>query len=267
MNSLLLKVLVTPAIIGTASLAGRRWGHSISGWLIALPLTTGPITFFLALSHGPAFAASSAAGTLAGGISQAAFVAAYSQLAWRWKWPYALGAAIGGFAICTVVLERVTLPVVPLCAIVFLVFILVLRALPRQTGPNEVTDALPSRWDIPMRMVIATAFVVLLTTLAPSLGPRLTGLLAPFPLFTTILIAFAHHQSGPAAAINVVRGVLMGLFSYAGFFFVLATLLVPVGIGPAFAIAIIAELAMQGLMLWLLQRSTQSGRDLASRKE
>jgi hypothetical protein len=267
MNTLLLKILVTPAIIGTASLAGRRWGHSISGWLIALPLTTGPITFFLALSHGPAFAASSAAGTLAGGISQAAFMAAYSQLAWHWKWPYALGAAIAGFAICTVVLEQVTLPVVPLCAIVFLVFILVLKVLPRQADPNEVTDSLPPRWDIPMRMVIATAFVVLLTALAPSLGPRLTGLLAPFPLFTSILIAFAHQQAGPAAAIQVLRGVLMGLFSYAGFFFVLAILLVPAGIALAFAIAILIELAMQGLMLWLLQRSTQPEQSLAHPKD
>ncbi len=260
MNSLLLKVLVTPAIIGTASLAGRRWGHSISGWLIALPLTTGPITFFLAVSHGPAFAASAAAGTLAGGISQAAFLAAYSQLAWHWKWPYCLGAAVLGFAICTVVLQQVILPVVPLCALVFLVFILVLRALPRQSDPNEVTDALPPRWDIPLRMLIATVFVVVLTALASSFGPRLTGLLAPFPLFTTILVAFAHHQAGPAAAIRVLRGLVMGLFSYASFFFVLAILLVTAGIGLAFAVAIVTVLTMQGIMLWLLQRSMQPQR-------
>ncbi len=259
MNMLLLKVLVTPAIIGTASLAGRRWGHSISGWLIALPLTTGPITFFLALSHGAAFAADSAAGTLAAGISQAAFMAAYSQLAWHWKWPATLGAAIASFAICTVVLERVTLPLVPLCAVIFLVFMLVLRALPRQTDPNEVTDALPPRWDIPLRMLIATGFVLLITALAPSIGPRLTGLLAPFPLFTTILAAFAHHQAGPAAAIQVLRGLLMGLFSYASFFFVLAILLVPAGIGLAFAAAIVTMLALQGISLWLLQRSTAAG--------
>ncbi len=260
MNSLLLKILVTPAIIGTASLAGRRWGHSISGWLIALPLTTGPITFFLALSHGPAFAANAAAGTLAGGISQAAFVTAYSQLAWHWKWPYTLAAAVAGFAICTVVLEQVTLPLLPLCAFVFLVFILVLKALPRQTDPNEVTDALPPRWDIPLRMLIATVFVLVITALAPSFGPRLTGLLAPFPLFTTILVAFAHHQTGPAAAIKVLHGLLLGLFSYASFFFVLAILLVPAGIGLAFAIAIVTVLTMQGIMLWLLQRSMQPQR-------
>jgi hypothetical protein len=260
MNSLLLKVLVTPALIGTASLAGRRWGHSISGWLIALPLTTGPITLFLALSHGPAFAASSAAGTLAGGISQAAFVTAYSQLAWRWKWPASLAAAVMGFAIATAILQPLTLPLVPLCVIVFLVFILVLRALPRQTDPNEVNESLPSRWDIPLRMLIATAFVVLITELAPAVGPRLTGLLAPFPLFTATLAAFAHHQAGPAAAIKVLRGLLMGLFSYASFFFVLALLLVPAGIGLAFAVAIVTMLTLQGISLWILQRGPDASR-------
>src|SRR5512140_2913983 len=158
MNLLLLKVIVTPALIGTASLAGRRWGHSISGWLIALPLTTGPITLFLALSHGPAFAATSAAGTLAGGISQAAFVTAYSQLAWHWKWPATLAAAVLSFAAITVVLQQLAFPLIPLCAVVFLVFILVLRALPRQTDPAENNDTLPPRWDIPLRMLIATVF-------------------------------------------------------------------------------------------------------------
>ena len=255
MNTLLLKVLVTPALIGTASLAGRRWGHSVSGWLIALPLTTGPITLFLALSHGSAFAATAAAGTLSGGISQAAFVAAYSQLAWHSKWPVTLAAAVLGFAILTAVLQSLMLPLVPLCAVVFLVFILVLKALPRQADPNELSDALPSRWDIPFRMVIATAFVVLITTLAPSLGPRLTGLLAPFPLFTATLAAFAQHQHGPGAAIRVLRGLLMGLFSYASFFFVLALLLVPAGIALAFTVAILVMLTLQGISLWILQRS------------
>src|SRR5512146_2680802 len=255
MNMLLLKVLITPLLIGTASLAGRRWGHSVSGWLIALPLTTGPITLFLALGHGPAFAASSAAGTLAGGFSQAAFVAAYSQLAWRWKWPATLGAAVAAFAVLTALLQNLTVPPLPLWVVVFLVFTLVLKALPRQPEAEEANDALPSRWDIPLRMAIATAFVVLITELAPALGPRLTGLLAPFPLFTATLAAFAQHQHGPAAAIRVLRGLLMGLFSYATFFFVLAVLLVPAGIALAFAAAILVMLSMQGVALWLLQRT------------
>jgi hypothetical protein len=254
MNTLLLKILVTPALIGTASLAGRRWGHSISGWLVALPLTTGPITLFLGLSHGPAFAASAAAGTLAGGISQAAFVTAYGLLAWHWKWPATLMAAILSFGVLTVLLQQFTLPLIPLCAGVFVVFTLVYRALPRQVDQTEIPEALPPRWDIPLRMTLATAFVVLITALAPDFGPRLTGLLAPFPLFTAILSAFAHQQYGPAAAIKVLRGLLMGLFSYASFFFVLAILLVPAGIAAAFAVAVLVMLILQGSSLWLLQR-------------
>ena len=84
MNLLVLKLILTPALIGLASLAGRRWGHAVSGWIVALPLTTGPIVFYLALSHGAAFAADTAAGILAGGFSLAAFVFAYGRLASLW---------------------------------------------------------------------------------------------------------------------------------------------------------------------------------------
>src|SRR5262249_48213976 len=42
-----------------ASLAARRWGHAVSGYLGGLPLIGGPVTFFLALDPGPAFSATS----------------------------------------------------------------------------------------------------------------------------------------------------------------------------------------------------------------
>ena len=49
MDNLTLKLVATPALIGTATLVGRRWGQSIGGWLVGLPLTTGPVAFFIAL--------------------------------------------------------------------------------------------------------------------------------------------------------------------------------------------------------------------------
>ena len=49
MNTLLLKLIVTPVLIGAASLAGRRWGETLSGWFIGLPLTSGPVCWFLAI--------------------------------------------------------------------------------------------------------------------------------------------------------------------------------------------------------------------------
>jgi hypothetical protein len=252
--SLLLKILVTPSLIGAASLAGRRWGHSISGWLIALPLTTGPITFFLALTHGPSFAAVAAAGTLAGGFSQAVFSLTYARLSTRWKWLPTLLAACLAFGIFTAALQPFNFPLLLLYPSVLLAFLISFRFLPSDPHPEPAPESIPSRWDIPLRMTIATLFVLLMTGFAPALGPRLTGLLAPFPLFTSILAAFAHHQHGSAAAVNVLRGLLMGLFSFVSFFFVLALLLEPAGIAIAFTTAILVVFLFQGISLWLLQR-------------
>ena len=69
MNILALKLILVPIIIGSASMAGRRWGPSVSGWIVGLPLTSGPVVFFVALSHDSTFAANTALGVLSGGIS------------------------------------------------------------------------------------------------------------------------------------------------------------------------------------------------------
>jgi hypothetical protein len=37
MDSLALKFVLTPALIGLASLVGRHWGPTVSGWLVGLP--------------------------------------------------------------------------------------------------------------------------------------------------------------------------------------------------------------------------------------
>ena len=66
MNILLLKLILTPLLIGSVSLAGRRWGPTVGGLLVALPLTSGPILFFLALERGAPFTVNTALGTLEG---------------------------------------------------------------------------------------------------------------------------------------------------------------------------------------------------------
>jgi hypothetical protein len=103
-------------------------------------------------------------------------------------------------------------------------------------------------------MVLATAFILLLTGLASTLGPRLTGLIAPFPLYVSILTVFAHRLQGAAAAINVLRGLLLGLFGFASFFLLLTLLLEPAGIALAFLAATASALALQGVSLWVIQR-------------
>jgi len=70
---------------------------------------------------------------------------------------------------------------------------------------------------------------------------------------TTILCVFAHRFEGPAAAARLLRGVLLGTFSFAAFFLAVALLIEPAGIAAAFAIASVAALATQGASLLLLR--------------
>ena len=253
MDTLALKLVLTPLLIGAASLAGRRWGPGVSGWLVGIPFTSGPVAFFLALDYGPAFAASAAAGTLAGTIAQAAFCLAYARLAGRRRWVLALAGGSLAFAACTATLGRVPLALIPLCLAVIVCLPLVLWLMPAGAA---TTDGRPHpRWDLPARMVLATLLVLLLTALAPTLGPRATGLLSPYPLYAGILAIFAQRLQGPAAAVGVLRGLAYGLFAFGGFFAVLTVALERIGIGAAFALALAAAVALQAGSLWALRRA------------
>jgi hypothetical protein len=82
-TTLALKLILTPALIGSSTLAGRRWGPALGGWLVGLPFTSGPVALFLVLDYGAAFGAQAAGGMLTGTISQVAFTLAYRRLARR----------------------------------------------------------------------------------------------------------------------------------------------------------------------------------------
>ena len=224
----------------------------MGGSLVALPLTSGPIVFFLALDHGVAFAAAAAVGSLAGAIAQAAFCLAYGWLAPRRHWLLSLLAGGFAFAAAGAALQ----PWAPSLALLLLGVIAVIaiafRLMPRGSEASQASATPP--WDVPARMVVTTTLVVLLTGLAPALGPRLAGLLATFPLYAAILAVFAHRQDGPDPATRVLRGLLLGLLAFAGFFGVLGALIERVGVTASFAAAITVALVLQAASLRILRQ-------------
>jgi hypothetical protein len=240
-DTLALKLVLTPILIAAASLAGRRWGQAVGGWLVGLPLTSGPVAFFLAFDHGAGFAAAVAFGSLAGVLGEVAFCLAYGWSARRGS-AVALAAASAAFAVAAIALQRLALPLIWLAAIAVVALVTALWLMPKRPAA-AVTRAAP-RWDLPARMVITTALVVALTGLAPVLGPRLSGMLATFPVYAAILTVFA-HRAGAASAVQVLRGLLLGLFSFAGFFFVLGGSIERLGVAGGFLAATVTALAIQ----------------------
>jgi hypothetical protein len=253
MGTLPLKLTVTPLLILAASLAIRRWGEIVGGWFVGLPLTSAPVCFFLALDQGAGFAAGASLGCLAGAASEAGFCLLYSIVATHFGWPLALAAGSFGFAIGGLVLGEAGLSLWPLVATACAALAAALMLMPR-LGDVEITLARHPRWELPARMVVATALVLGLTALAPYAGARLSGLLATYPVFAAVLTAFSQHNRGAAAGVQVLRGLLIGLFAFAGFFALLASTIERIGIAASFAAATFLALAIQGCSLWLMHR-------------
>jgi hypothetical protein len=251
MATFLFKLILSPLLIGAVSLVGRRWGPAVSGWLVGLPLTSGPVVLFLALDQGPAFAAASAQAIMLGIISVGVFCLTYSRLARRWDWPPVLLTGWLMVLISTWVLNQIAVGLAPAFAGAVLVLGGVFKCLPAAPGP--LPAAATPRWDLPLRMVVAAGFVLAITGLAGMLGPHLSGLLAPFPIFASILGVFTHRFQGAAVTAKLLRGVVLGSFSFAGFFLVVAALLPWAGIALTFLCATVVALSMHGGSLWLLQ--------------
>jgi hypothetical protein len=257
-----LKLVLTPALIAAATLAGRRFGPSISGWLVGLPFTSGPVSLFLALEQGTPFAAAAAAGSIGGVAASAVFAVAYSAMARRFGWPASLAVASLAFAIAVVALHALPfgsgfpLPLLALYAGGVTAAIAGIRLIP----PPRALDAAPEppRWDLPMRMVVATALVIVITSAAPLLGPKLSGLLTTYPVYAGVLGVFAHGQRGGAAAAQVMRGLCYGIIAFATFFLAIGALVDRAGIIPAFAAAAVGAIAVQSLTLTRIRKGSPS---------
>ncbi len=251
---LLLKLILTPLLIVGVSLAGRRWGPMVSGWLVGLPLTSAPVVLFLALEQGPGFAAQAAVGILLGLISTGMFCLVYSRLAAGARPSISLLVSWAAVVAVPLLLSEVRVSLLPAFALVVGCLIVMRWAIPVDPTDNAVALPLP-RWDIPARVVLATGFVLALTAGAAALGPQLSGLIAPLPIYATILAVFTHRLQGAPAARRLLRALVTGAFSTALFYLLLALLLQPAGLVPAFATATVAALGLHALSLTLMRRA------------
>jgi hypothetical protein len=234
---LALKLFLTPLMIAGVTLAGRRWGPGVSGWAMGLPLTSGPVSLILAWQYGPQFAAHAATGTIAGQASVCIFCVTYALVARKLAWPFSGFLAVSAFLVATFVWNQYTLSLLPTFVILLVVIVVLFLVFPggRRVLPGAASAQPVPNWDIPARMLIAATFVVVLTSLAPKLGPQLSGLLSPFPVFGLVIATFTHHQQGARAAARMLRGIVLGSLAFGSFFLVVGALLPTVGAALAAA--------------------------------
>jgi hypothetical protein len=245
-STLVLKLVLVPILIGLVSVGERRWGPTISGWLIGLPLTAAPAVLILALDQGVSFAAKASQGTMLGYIAHGAFCLAYSWLSFRCKWLSTLLLGWSVFFAATVALDNVSVHLIP-CFIAVVGFLaLNLKLFPKVV--QEASRRKASSCQILIRMVAGAAIVLLITGVAPWLGPQLSGLLTTLPIYASVLAVSTHRLKGANSAAQLLRGVVVGSLTAVMFFLVVAGVIETLGIFPAFALATVISLAIHGCL-------------------
>jgi hypothetical protein len=185
-----------------------------------------------------------------------AFCLTYAWLAKRYNWVISALGSISVFAGMTTLLQNIDLPYIPLFFAIMSVIVIGLWLMPKQVE-LEGSRSTPSQWDIPARILIGTSFILLMTGIAPYIGPRLTGLLTTIPLYAGILTIFAHRHHGHASANSVLHGLVLGLFSFAGFYLVLGLLIQNTSLFISFGLATLSALIVQGATLLIIQKTHQ----------
>jgi uncharacterized membrane protein (GlpM family) len=241
---LALKLVLVPIFLLLVSMSGKWWGPRVAGWLAGFPVVAGPILFLLALEKGPEFAAQAAALSVSAICASEVFNFAYAWVCKRNAWPTALMVGLVAWLVAASSLSMLPVSIAWATGVAAFAVMFGQRFLPRS---NVVPAGLPLRYrDLALRMAAGAILTLVVTYLSSAVGPKWTGLLAVFPLLGIVLCVSSQRAHGPEFVISLLRGMVLGRFSFAAFCLSLAVLLPRQGI----AIAFIGALVLSALVQW-----------------
>jgi len=253
---LVLKLLLVPSLIWGLTLASRRWGPTVAGWLSAFPMLSAPILFFIALQHGAAFTAGAALGTLSAVLANAAFGLSYAWGATRFSWALSLLLAFVGYFLAVACLSLWAPSLYLLVPMVWAALLVAPRLYPSLV-PSVQPSSKPVN-DVFWRMGAGVSLVLLVTHFSSALGPQLTGSFAMFPVMASVLVVFSHRHSGSAFAVHLLRGMVLGYYAFSIFCIVLSLALPATSIGLAFLISLGCAALVQAMSRIHLRRAQDS---------
>ncbi len=234
---LLLKAIVSIAIVVGLSIAAERSGPRLAGLLIGLPLGAGMVVVFTGYEQGPDFAAAAAVHMVPGFLTTLVFIYIYGAIAARQNrgglaaviMP-SIGAHIG-YGIAAWVLSQFQLALavaVPLMAIGVVIGHRAMASLP----DNPITARVTFGWKVlAFRAGMATVVIIIITSIAGQVGPQWTGLLTAYPITLLPLILVLHITYTGAEVAAVLKHVPFAMGSVTSFCLAIVFMVPAFGLG------------------------------------
>jgi hypothetical protein len=198
--TLALRMAVTAAFVVTASIITERSGPVIGALVATLPISAGPSYVFLALDHDAAFIAEGALASLPINAATIFLGLTYVLLAQRRSMLVScLGAVAVWIALASIIrsLQWTLTGGLVANAIAFAICVPLLRRYRHVKMP-----LITRRWyDIPLRAALVATLVATVVTASGWVGPKISGIIALFPIvFTSMMLILHPRIGGPATA-------------------------------------------------------------------
>jgi hypothetical protein len=211
---LVLRMAVTAAFVVSASVITERSGPVIGALIATLPISAGPSYTFLALDHDAAFVAEGALSSLPVNAATIYMGLTYAVLAQRCGMWISAGSAIALWLVLATIIrqfEWTLLGGLILNAISFAICIPLLK-------PYRHVAKMPliaRRWyDIPLRGALVATLVATVVTASGWVGPRITGVMALFPMVFSSMMLILHPRIGGPATAAVIANSAWGLLGF-----------------------------------------------------
>jgi hypothetical protein len=239
---LVVKLLLTAAIVVAASIATERAGPFIGALVVTLPVTFWPAYLFVSLDHDAAFVATSA---LAGMVMHAitgVLLLVYVILAQRFSLLPSIATAVVAWVLLGAAAKGIewSFPVaVMLNVVTYAVALFVVRGYRHAAMPPT-----SRKWyDIPLRVALVCALMSVILLSSNWAGPVVTGFLAVFPISSCSAILILHPRIGGKATAAMVANGVRGMVGLAFSFAALHLGVVPLGPGIALALMLVIPVA------------------------
>ena len=247
---LILKLTLVPLFVALIAIIGRKWGAKVAGLMSGFPVIAGPIVYFIYLEQGTEFAKTVAVSTVAGVVPLASFCFAYAWAATRLSWGAAVTFALGVYGVLVVAMVKMELTLYEAGALALMTLFVQILLSPKHNRQTGLTSA--SNAEVATRMLCAAGLVMAVTFFARTMGTGYSGVLAAFPIASTVIAVFSHKNHSAFHAMDSLKALKMGLISLLSFFFSLSLLAEYVNFSVAFALSSLVAVVVQ-YAVWVVR--------------
>jgi hypothetical protein len=212
---LLVKMLVTATIVVGASMIAERTGPLLAAMVATLPVSAGPVYFFLAMEHDDVFIGEAALGSIDAGFATLAFSVAYVLAAQRLETASSLLVAFGTWALVLLMFKAASPGLVGSLAVILLAFPLAHLHLSPMLKVRASESPGLGWYAMPLRALLVATLVAVVTTISWRIGSQWSGFFATFPIVLSTLVLFLHPRIGGKATAAIIGSGVLGLMGFA----------------------------------------------------